>query len=293
MNTPDNKKDVWTVKRILEWTTDYFESKGCDTPRLDSEVLLGYCLNLSRVQLYLNYERPLSTAERDTYRELVLRRASREPVSLIVGNKEFWSHPFKVLPGVLVPRPDTETLVEVVVNELASCNKPMALEIGVGSGAISVSVLLENPNVSIIGIDISRSAIDLSLENARLLGCADRFFVVLSDLTSAFRRGPLFNVIFSNPPYIRTSDITNLAPEIVKFDPMSALDGGADGLDFFRIIGEQAAEFLSPGGSLILETGDGQSSDVAEILETTGRYRKITFQRDLGGRTRVVRAVIR
>ena len=190
----DTKKDIWTIKRILEWTSTYLKSKGCDTPRLDAEALLAHCLSVPRVQLYLNFDTPLTINEREAYRNLVMRRACREPVALIIGQKEFWSLPFKVKRGVLIPRPDSETLVEVVVQELRHLEEPFALDIGVGSGAISLSILKEVPCANIVGVDINKAAIELSINNAHDLGYRDRFFPLLTDMTSCFISDPIFEI---------------------------------------------------------------------------------------------------
>ena len=245
MNCSESVKDVWTVRRILGWTTVYLESKGCETPRLDAEVLLSRCLNMTRVDLYLNFERPLSNSERDSYRGLVSRRAQREPVSLIIGKKEFWSIPFFVAPGVLIPRPDTETLVETVLSELQEFHNPRILELGVGSGAVSIAILKEKPSLGIVGVDINELA------------------------------------------------IAGLTPEIYRFEPLTALDGGADGLDCIRKIVHEAPDYLTPGGRLILEIGDDQSEAVLSIVEAEGRYVDATLHRDLTGNVRVVKACLR
>lgn len=284
---------MWTVKRVLEWTTEYLDSKGCDTPRLDAEVLLGHCLDLSRVGLYLNYERPLSNPERDSYRKLVVRRASREPVSLIIGRKEFWSLPFKVIQGVLIPRPDTETLVEVTLREMERFPEPNILEIGVGTGAVSICLLHENPRATVFGVDINPLAIELSVVNARNLGLKDRFIAIQTDLSVAFRTGPLFDIIISNPPYIPSYDIERLAPEIVHFEPVSALNGGPEGLDIIHDIIANAPDFLSQSGCVILEIGENQSKPVESMFRATGRYTATDFFRDLSGKIRVVRAQIK
>lgn len=293
MNLSDARKDVWTVKRILEWTSGYLESKGCETPRLDAEVLLGHCLELTRVGLYLNLERPLSHSEKNSYRELVKRRSMREPASLIVGIKEFWSLPFNVFRGVLIPRPDSETLVEVVIDELRRFRIPFALEIGVGSGAISISVLRENYDTTIVGTDVNPLALELAVRNARDLGCDQRFFPLRADLLGSFRNDPVFDLIFSNPPYIRSGDIALLAPEIVHFEPINALDGGDDGLRIITRIINMAPIHLRRSGSLILEIGDGQAEAVNEIIQISGCFSETVFFRDLAGRIRVIKAFVK
>ena len=293
MNCSESVKDVWTVRRILGWTTVYLESKGCETPRLDAEVLLSRCLNMTRVDLYLNFERPLSNSERDSYRGLVSRRAQREPVSLIIGKKEFWSIPFFVAPGVLIPRPDTETLVETVLSELQEFHNPRILELGVGSGAVSIAILKEKPSLGIVGVDINELAIELSLKNASANNCSDRLTLLMADLMGAFRTGPVFEIIFSNPPYIPTESIAGLTPEIYRFEPLTALDGGVDGLDCIRKIVHEAPDYLTPRGRLILEIGDDQSEAVLSIVEAEGRYVDATLHRDLTGNVRVVKACLR
>lgn len=293
MNFSDTGKDIWTVKRILEWTAGYLASKGCETPRLDAEVLLAHCLKLTRVGLYLNLERPLSHSEKNSYRKLVIRRSTREPASLIVGCKEFWSLPFKVLQGVLIPRPDSETLVEVVIEELRHFRNPFALEIGVGSGAISICVLRETSDTNVVGTDINPLALELAVRNARDLGCDQRFFPLKADLLSPFRKSAIFDVIYSNPPYIPSRDIPSLAPEIVNFEPVDALNGGDDGLRIISHIIDESPKYLHTGGSLILEIGDGQADSVNWIIESGGLYDRAVFRRDLAGKVRVIKASVK
>jgi release factor glutamine methyltransferase len=293
MNFSDTGKDIWTVKRILEWTAGYLASKGCQTPRLDAEVLLAHCLKLTRVGLYLNLERPLSQSEKNSYRKLVIRRSTREPASLIVGSKEFWSLPFKVLEGVLIPRPDSETLVEVVIEELRHFRNPLALEIGVGSGAISISVLRENSDTTVVGTDINPLALELAVRNAIDLGCGQRFLPLKADLLSPFRICPIFDVIYSNPPYIPSNDISSLAPEIVNFEPVDALNGGDDGLSIICHIIAESPKYLRKGGSLILEIGDGQAEAVNKIIESGELYDQTNFRRDLAGKIRVIKASVK
>lgn len=292
MDYSESVKDLWTVRRILGWTTGYLESKGCETPRLDAEVLLGHCLNMSRVELYLSFERPLSNSERDSYRALVSRRAQREPVSLIIGRREFWSIPICVVPGVLVPRPDSETLVETALSEIPEFEHARILELGVGSGAVSIAIMKEREFASVIGVDINRLAIELSGKNALANKCLGRLTLLMADLMTAFRRGPLFEIILSNPPYIPTDSISCLAPEITRFDPVTALNGGEDGLDCIRKIVSEAPNFLAPGGRLILEIGDGQAEAVKSIIDSEQKYTSVTFHRDLTGTVRVVKACV-
>jgi release factor glutamine methyltransferase len=283
------KPSRWTIKDILEWTTDYFRKRGIKTARLDAEVLLAHALGANRLHLYLNLDRPLRSEERAQYRELVRRRASREPVALIVGTREFWSIPFRVIPGVLIPRPDTEVLVEAVVNEVRDAGAPWILEIGTGCGAVAVAVLQELPAARVLATDMDRRALELTFVNAQTARIRGSLELVASDLFSAIRPGTQFDVICSNPPYIPSDAIAGLEPEIRLFEPLRALNGGPDGLEFIRLLARDARHFLKRGGALILELGEGQAEDCSEILIRIGGFGDIRTFRDLAGKIRVVR----
>jgi release factor glutamine methyltransferase len=284
----DAPRRNWTVKGLLEWTTQYFTERGLGAPRLDAEVLLAHVLGKDRLYLYLNLERPVTPSERADYRAAVLRRARREPIALITGEKEFWSFSFAVAPGVLIPRPDTEALVERVIEKMAGLARPRFLEIGVGSGAISISLLRENQHSVGVGTDISTAALRLARQNAMRAGVSSRFDLVACDLFSALRPGRYFHIVCSNPPYIPTRDISALEPEIASFEPIAALDGGKDGLSVIRRIARAASEFLAPGGFIALEVGDHQAQDVAGILEQYTGCRETMVYKDLAGKDRVV-----
>jgi release factor glutamine methyltransferase len=279
----------WTVKGVLDWTARYFATKEVGSARIDAEVLLAHCLGKDRLYLYLNLDRPLSLQERERYRELVRRRAQREPVALIVGSKEFWSIQFKVAPGVLIPRPDTEILVEVVLEEIRAVSDPRVMEIGTGSGAVAVSILRENSIASVVATDIDAQALRTALLNAREADVASAFDCVASDIFSAICPGEKFDVICSNPPYIPTRDIQGLEPEITKFEPLRALDGGIDGLDVIRRIAQEARNYLKDHGAIIFEVGDGQADSVADILSDLCGCRTIRKFLDLSGKQRVVK----
>jgi release factor glutamine methyltransferase len=281
-------RKTWTIKQVLEWTTNHFAQKGLATPRLDAEVLLAYSLGVDRLYLYLNFERPLSKSERDIYRRSVRRRAKREPTALITGKKEFWSYGFRVVAGVLIPRPDTETLVECVLKEMSRFEDPVVLEIGIGSGAVAVSLLREHKRAVVVGTDVSMTALKLAMENAEEAGVRERFHAVAMDLFAAVRFGSRFDIICSNPPYIPSRDIETLEPEIKFFEPLSALDGGMDGLDFIRKIGHEAGRFLKPHGVLALEIGDGQSVMVCETLSNSFGIASVSVVKDLAGKDRVI-----
>jgi release factor glutamine methyltransferase len=278
----------WTIKDVLEWTAAYFKKKGIVTARLDAEVLLAFCLSVDRLFLYLNLDRPLLTSERILYRELVRRRATREPVSLIIGKKEFWSLPLKVVPGILIPRPDTEILVEAVLEEIRSIPCPRILEIGTGSGAVAVAIAKENPTAGIIATDTNLLALETASLNAQECGVSGSIDFLSSDLFLAIRPEKLFNVICSNPPYIPSDTIPTLDPEI-NYEPGAALDGGPDGLDVIRGIAVQARHFLKEQGALILEMGPEQEQQARGILASLAGLEEIRVFSDLSGRPRVIK----
>ena len=287
MDPQPNPPTRWTVKDVLEWTTGYFKKKGITTARLDAEVLLAHCLGVERLHLYLNLERPLKHEERARYRELIRRRAMREPVSLIRGIKEFWSLRLRAVPGVLIPRPDTETLVEAVLDEIRERQDPNVLEIGTGSGAIAISIALENRHSRIVATDIDVRALEAARFNAINLGAAAYIDFLASDLFTAIRPGSKFDVICCNPPYIPSDVIPTLEPEI-DFEPRKALDGGPDGLDVIRQLISQARHHLTPDGALIVEMGWDQEASVREMFGTLGGLHDIRTFPDLSGKPRVV-----
>ncbi len=289
MKPPAEKQSLWTVKDVLEWTADYFRTKGIRTSRLDAEVLLAHSLGVDRLQLYLNLDRPLVPSERARYRELIQRRARREPVAQIVGSKEFWSIPFRTAPGVLIPRPDTETLVEVVLGEIKIKNQPKLLEIGTGSGAVAVAVLKESPGVRVVATDINTRALQITRLNAENAGVFKSLDLVAMDLFEALRSETEFDVICSNPPYIAAGEIPGLEPEVRDFEPLLALDGGPDGLDVIRRLAVGSKGHLAKGGKLILEIGEGQADAVGDILCQMAGLSKVETFRDLAGIIRVIK----
>lgn len=286
----DDRQNIparWTIKDVLEWTAGYFRKKGITTARLDAEVLLAHCLGVDRLQLYLNLDRPLKQEERVRYRELIRRRGMREPVALIRGVKEFWSLRLRAAPGVLIPRPDTEALVEAVLEEIRERSSPAILEIGTGSGAISVAIALENRDARIIATDIDQQALEAALFNARNLGVEASIDFLASDLFEALREGGRFDVICCNPPYIPSDVIPTLDPEI-NFEPRQALDGGPDGLSVIRRLVLQAKHYLQDRGALIIEIGSEQEAWVREMFETLGGLQDVRTFSDLSGKPRVV-----
>lgn len=275
--------ETWTVVKILEWTAGYFREQGVDSPRLDAELLLADLLDLDRVGLYLQFDRPFNEAELTAYRALVKRRAAREPLAYILGQAEFWSLPFRVTPEVLVPRGDTEVLVEEALERLGE--RGQLLDIGTGSGAIAIAIAHERPQLQVEAIDVSAGALAVATENAELNAVADRVSFRQEDL-GGLSGGP-YNMIVSNPPYIPEGDRAGLMPEVRDHEPALALFAGSDGLAAYRQIIDQAPDCLDAGGWLLLEVGIDQSESVVALLSAAG-FNDISVRDDYAGIPRVV-----
>ena len=275
--------EPWTVVRILEWTADYFREQGIESARLDAELLLSNLLDLDRVGIYLQFDRPLSSAELTAYRALVKRRASREPLAYILGQSEFWSLPIKVSPEVLIPRGDTEVLVEEALERLD--NKGPVLDIGTGSGAIAIAIAHERPLVQVEAIDLSAEALAVAAQNAELNRVGERISFRQEDL-GRLSGGP-YSMIVSNPPYIPEVDRESLMPEVRDHEPHQALFAGVDGLAAYRQLVEQTPHRLVAGGWLLLEVGINQSEPVAALMCAAG-FDNITVRDDYAGIPRVV-----
>lgn len=275
--------EVWTVLRLLQWTEGYLRERGVEEARLDAQLLLADVLKVDRVGLYLNYDRPLDGAELAPFREMVRRRARREPVQYILGKTEFWSLPIRVTPAVLIPRGDTEVLVEEALKRAPQAKT--VLDVGTGSGAIAVALAREIPGARCEGIDISSEALAIAAENARENGVADRIVFRRGDLAAL--PGMSWDLIVSNPPYIPHGDLATLMPEVRDFEPRLALDGGPDGLAPYRHLGRQSREKLSPGGWLLVEVGIGQAEMVQKLLAENG-LKEVFARADYAGIPRVV-----
>lgn len=265
----EKEKPVWTIVKILEWTKQYFADKGVETPRLDAEVLLCDVLNCQRINLYVNFDQPLNEEELKKYRNYVARRANNEPLAYILGSKTFMHSEFKVTTDTLIPRPETELLVEQIVKFNEGKNPKQILDIGCGSGAIVISLLQMLPKALGTAIDINAGAVKTTMENALTLGVAERCSGFVSDLFEKISVGSQFDIIVSNPPYIPTKDMTTLAADVLK-EPRSALDGGSAGLDFYERILRSINVFLAPGGMVAFEVGIGQGEKVAQLCRLEG-----------------------
>lgn len=278
-----DKHETWTVLKVLTWTKGYLGEKGVENARLEAEWLLCEVLGLDRVGLYVNFDRPLSEKELALFRGMVVRRARREPLQYILGTQEFMGLDFDVTPAVLIPRHDTEVLAEEAIRRAAPAGH--ILDIGVGSGCIAVALAKALPQAEVWGVERSPEALLLAEQNAAKHGVRVTLFE-----GSLFEPFPdrHFDLIVSNPPYIPTRDLENLQPEVRDFEPRGALDGGADGLDFYRVIIPAAPAHLSPEGLLLFEVGIGQAEDVLGLLTETGRFDGLFTAQDAAGIDRVV-----
>lgn len=282
----------WTVMKALQWTSDYFRRQGLETPRMDAEILLAHTLQCQRIDLYLRYDQPLQQEELTGFRHLIQRRLNREPVAYITGVREFWSLRFKVTPSVLIPRPDTECLVEIALKHVPKDTgaSPMRiLELGAGSGAVIVAMAHERSDCRFWASDRSWPAIDTARSNARRHAPGARIHFWTGHWLDAINpQSVFFDMILSNPPYIPGGEIEHLAPEIRLFEPVAALDGGADGLRDIGEIMSAAAGRLKPGGILLLEIGFDQRRGVQRLANACGAYAPPKFHKDYAGHDRVV-----
>jgi release factor glutamine methyltransferase len=288
-----------TVLEVIQRSTEFLRNKGVDSPRLQTELLLAHLLKIQRMQLYLNFERKLSETEVNEFRQLIKRRGRREPLQHIVGSTSFCGLELTVNRHVLVPRPETELVAEQgwkflqklrpgPLDEagLGQCGTPhpnpvpigwggrdafttpTALDLGTGSGCIAIALVVHAPAARVLATEISAEALELAKQNAARHNVLERIDFFQGDAFAAFSSSKRFDLIISNPPYIPTDEITSLQIEVRDYDPRQALDGGPDGLVFYRRIADEAAPFLKPGGKIMLELGDGQAEAVREIFES-------------------------
>jgi release factor glutamine methyltransferase len=287
------KNSKWTILKLLEWTTSYFKSREVESPRASAEILLAHALHLNRIDLYLRYDQPLGNNELERYKALIKRRAQREPVAYILGAKEFWSLELAVTPDVLIPRPETESLVETALGLLAN-DLHMApgyiLELGTGCGAIALALASRQPEHLYFASDVSQAATRIAKQNAKRHGLDGRIHFFVGDWMEPLQeKTQLFDLIISNPPYVPSGGIPELQPEIYKYEPFSALDGEEDGLGCLRKIIGAAHCFLQPRGSLVLEIGYDQKAAVQRVIERCGKYEEVVFSKDYSSMDRVAR----
>lgn len=282
----------WTILKLLEWTSSYFKEHSIDNPRSTAEVLLAHALGLRRLDLYLQYDRPMHAGELQAFKSLIKRRLAREPVAYITGTKEFWSLDFRVNRNVLIPRPETECLVEtaLAVMDAWEGNFPRRiLELGTGSGAVIISLANQQPGHRYFASDISTRALAMAGINSADHGLGAIGFFAGDWLAAVKCPHAGFDIILSNPPYIRRSDIEGLQPEIRTYEPLQALDGETDGLGCLQRIVETAPDCLVEGGHLLLEIGHDQKDDVAGMAGESGRYDQLSFVKDYSGIDRIAR----
>jgi release factor glutamine methyltransferase len=284
------------VLELLNWSTNFLGDYQIENPRLNAELLLARSLNLSREGLYMNLQDQLKEEEKEALERLIQRRISGEPLQYILEYQEFWSMGLKVDTRVLIPRPETELLVEqslLILSETRFKRTPFVLEIGTGSGAIAMAIAKERKDAFLVATDLSRDALLLAKENARSVGVQHQIEFVNGDLFEPFsvlkKKGP-FDLILSNPPYINRHEIRTLAKEVKDYEPIMALDGGEDGLEFYRRIVSQAHLYLGREGWLLVEVGQGQSLRVSKLMEEGGHFLNPECVPDLSGIERVLKA---
>jgi release factor glutamine methyltransferase len=291
MTSEGGSPPTWTIDALLKWATDDFRARGIDKPQLDAQVLLAHALSVTRTQLVIDAKKPLAPEELGRFREMVRRRRAREPVAYLLGAREFYGRSFRVDKRVLVPRPDTETLVDVALARTEARSLSMrALDLCTGSGCVAITLAKQRPTARVHAADISDDALEVARDNALRLGAYN----------VSFTRGDLFegvpaalapfDVITANPPYIASGEIATLDKDVKDFEPRLALDGGTDGLAFVRRIVDGAPALLDAGGTLAVEVGAGEADATARLFEARG-FARVTITRDYGRIERVVDGV--
>ena len=279
-----------SVLEIIKRTTGFFEQRGVESPRLNAELLIGHALGLKRMQLYLQFERPLTEAELEKIRPLVKRRGGREPLQYIMGETEFSDLKLKVDRRALIPRPETERLIELVTQRL-TVPPVRILDLGTGSGAIALALAKAWPEVVVTAVDKSEAALSLARENAEATGFAGRVKFVLSDWFAGVPAGEVFQLIVANPPYLSDAETAEAPPEVKDFEPPMALSAGANGAADLETIIRAARSYLAPGGLLACETGIAQHQQLVALATTEG-YVRTESRRDLTGRERYLFAFV-
>ena len=280
----------WQLLALLDETSRFFAAKKLDSPRLQAELLLADVLAIKRLDLYLRFDQVLSPAQVDAYRDHVRQRLRGMPLQYITGKAGFRNLTLAVDSTVLIPRPETEILVEVALEHLRGCENPQVLDLGCGSGAIALALAQECPAARVKATDISPPALAQTRRNARQLGLEGRVVFCCGDLLAPLQAAGQFHLIACNPPYVRRGDLEGLEPQVRDYEPSLALDGGEDGLDFYRRLAGQAAPFLAPQGLIVLEVGAGQAGEVAGLLAQSGSFVPAQIRPDLAGIPRVVSA---
>ncbi len=279
----------WTIASVLNWSTSYLNEKGSKSARLDAQLLISNALNLTRVQLYTNFDTPLSPEELKGIRELLTRRAAGEPVAYVLGNREFMGHSFKVNPSVLIPRPDTEVLVEKVIDSSDEESSLKILDVGTGSGCIAISLAARLGNSQVSAWDKSPKAIEVASANADSLGIDNVEFFEKDALADETWQDLGFDIVVSNPPYITDAEMLELAVDVREYEPEMALSGGVDGLSFYKFFATKICSTLNDDGRVFWEIGSTQAESVSALLKEAGLV-EVSVIQDYAGHDRVVSA---
>jgi release factor glutamine methyltransferase len=284
--------ETWTVRRLLEWTEDFLRKKGFESPRLEAQILLAHALGCKKIDLYVRHDEEPAEDRRVAFREMIKKRAEGMPVAYLVGHREFYSLEFAVSPAVLIPRPETETLVMEALRRLKPLEAPRVLDLGAGSGAIAVSIATQHRGANVTAVDVSPAALAVAATNAQRHGVADRITFLEGDLFGPVA-GQTFDLIVSNPPYIADAEFASLDVGVRDYEPRTALAGGPEGLDFYRRIAGDVSNHLAPGGIVMVEIGATQNAAVRDLFanqldpgpsfkDPAGRPRVVTAKRRPG-----------
>ncbi|MBF0144244.1 MAG: peptide chain release factor N(5)-glutamine methyltransferase [Magnetococcales bacterium] len=278
----------WTVRSVLAWSVPWLKDRGVEAPRLDAELLLASALGVRRLDLYLDPDRPLNADELGVFKPLLRRRGRREPVAYILGRRSFWTLELEVVSGVLIPRPESEGVVEAVLDRFGDRSLALSiLDLGVGCGTLLLSLLSEYPEARGTGVDLAPEPLECCARNGRRLGVMGRMRLFAGDLTDPLEDGERFDVIVCNPPYVGADELAGLAPEVRDWEPRLALLGGDDGLAVIRRLLPRALGYLRAGGWLVVEIGAGQAEAVLALFREQG-FDDVRVKNDYGGRPRVV-----
>ena len=280
--------EKWTIIKMIKWSQDFFSKYNIENPRLDAEILLSYVMKMERFYLYVNFEKEMNEKQLADYKALIKQRVNHVPVAYLVGYKHFMNVQLDVSPDVLIPRPDTETLVDETLKKLKKISGDLKIaDIGTGSGAIAISIAKMNNDVTVDAVDISEKALKIAERNASKNEVAEKIVFHLGDLMEPLK-DQKFNAIISNPPYIPSEVIDTLEPEVAKHEPRLALDGGKDGLNFYRRLIEESPKYLIDGGFLAVEIGYDQAQAVKNLIEMNSHFKNTTVIKDLSGNDRVI-----
>ena len=286
----NSQTGIWTIGKLLQWTSEYLGEHGSESPRLDAEVLLAHCMGCERIELYTRYDEPASESVRSRFRELVKQRAAGKPVAYIVGKKEFFSLEFEVTPAVMIPRPDSEFVVIEFLQQFKNRINPVVADVGTGSGNLAIAAAVQHPGARFYAIDVSADALKVAQRNAARHNVADRIEFLQGDLLCPLPESLQCDCIMSNPPYIPTAQIAQLPVGVREYEPRVSLDGGPTGLEVVARLIDQAGGHLKPGGWIIIEIGAPQEEAVRRLIQRQGIFELSPTVHDYAGHPRVISA---